>query len=99
MAMSKIGAVWQKKDNSGGYFIRLGQENKKKPQYDLTVELTVKDSSGKVVASKSSTDADGLFLTLIDPHARAEEKNDEKALQALSKVPHLRYEVLVGNDE
>lgn len=84
--MSQIGSVWTKKDGTG-HFIKLGNQNKNE-KYNLTVELTVRDSSGKVVSQIT----DG-FLTLIDPR----EKQGAN-LDALAKVPNLRYEVLVSNE-
>lgn len=84
--MSKVGAVWEKKDGSG-FFIKLGSENKKNPKYDLHVEIVVKDNEGNVVA----TQQDG-FLTLVDPR-----KSEKANLEALSKVPGLAFEILVSN--
>lgn len=48
--------------------IGLGQKNKKNPKYDLTVEITVKDATGKVVASQK----DG-WINLVNPRTQPDE--------------------------
>lgn len=91
--LKKIGAVWEAKDSTPEtpkYFLKLGQKNEKKPQYDLTVEVTVKDNNGKVVAQTT----DG-FLTLSDPRRSPVLDENQKA-----KLPQkLQFEVLVGDND
>jgi hypothetical protein len=82
---SKVGTVWEKKDGSG-FFIKLGNENKKNDKYDIHVELVVKDKEGNILA----TQKDG-FLTLSDP------RQSQFANEGLSKVPGLKFEILVAN--
>lgn len=43
-----IGKILLRKDGSG-QFLPLGENNEKRPEYNCTVELRVKDASGKVV--------------------------------------------------
>jgi hypothetical protein len=90
--LSKIGTVWEKKDKSG-FFIKLGNQNKKNSKYDLHVELLVKDSEGNVVSKQT----DG-FLTLVNPKLQAQQRGDEKALASLEQVPGLKYEILAANE-
>lgn len=68
---TKVGAVL-KSDKSKGVFIVLGNSNASNEKYRTTVELTVKDASGKVVKSISN----GL-LTVLDPRKRPGIKEEE----------------------
>ena len=85
---TRIGSVWQTKASTAEdpkFFLRLGQKNPKKPQYDLTVEVTVKDKDGNVVSKLT----DG-YLTLADPR---------KSQFASPNIPEkLHFDVLIGND-
>lgn len=60
----KIGAV-VKKNNGKGVVVVLGNPNSKKEEYRTTVELTLKDSKGNILAQSK----DG-FLTVFDPRKR-----------------------------
>lgn len=66
---AKIGSVFLTKDRSGAdrFSIGLGVKGKN-PDYDLSVELVVKDRSGKVVARQT----DG-FINLVDPRTQPDE--------------------------
>jgi len=93
--MHKIGALWTKKDNPEKFYIQLGNKGKN-AQYDLTVEITVKDATGAIVAQRSTAGEDGLFLALNDP--RTNEKISDSARSGLDKVPNLKFDVLLGSD-
>lgn len=85
---TKIGTVWNKKDDANSFFIRLNNEGTK-PEYNFTVELTVKDGNGKVVAQQT-----GGTLTLSDPRKSPFAKPEQ-----LAKVPNLQFDVLIPNKE
>lgn len=61
---TKIGTVMTKKGKSGKYVV-LGDENNKNEQYRTTVEIRVKDASGKVVAQTKNG-----YLQITDPRNR-----------------------------
>ena len=84
---TKIGTVWNKKDDKDSFFVRLGNEGTK-PEYNYSVEITVKDGNGKIVASQK----DGT-LTLSDPR-----KSPFAKPEALAKVPNLQFDVLVATE-
>ena len=65
----KIGSVIKstRKDGSDNYSIGLGSKGKN-PQYNLSVELIVRDSTGKIVARQT----DG-FINLNDPRTEGQE--------------------------
>ena len=89
--LTRIGQVWESKDSTKEnpkYFLKLGNNGNKDPKYDLTVEVTVKNAAGEVVAKTT----DG-FLTLSDPR-----KSPFANEAALAKVPNLAFEVLVAQD-
>jgi hypothetical protein len=86
--MNKIGTVWSKKEDPDKFFIKLGNTGKNE-QYNLTVELVVKNHQGEVVAKQT----DG-FLQLLDPR-KAPLANQE----ALSKVPNLQFDVVLAQDQ
>lgn len=87
--LTRVGSVWEAKTSTPEnpkYFMKLGQKNDKKPQFDVTVEVTVKDANGKVLSQ--STDG---FITLSDPR---------KSQFASPNIPEkLLFDVLVGNDD
>lgn len=60
----KVGAVL-KKEGKVGSFIVLGDSQNKNEKYRTTVEVTVKDSSGKVLAKTENG-----FLTVLNPRLR-----------------------------
>lgn len=93
--MHKIGQLWTKKDDPEKFYIQLGNKNKN-AQYDLTVEITVKNADGTVVAQRSTTGKDGLFLALSDPRNNPNASESSKA--GLDKVPNLKFDVLLGSD-
>lgn len=59
----KIGKVIRKK--AGGVCVVVGEPDNKNEQYKYSVEVTVKDSSGKKVANFTNG-----FLTVTDPRKR-----------------------------
>lgn len=61
---TKVGSILSKNGKPGS-FVVLGDENNKNEQYRTTVEIRVKDSSGKVLAQTKNG-----FLTLLDPRNR-----------------------------
>lgn len=65
----KLGSliVSKRQDGSDNISIGLGQKGKN-AQYNLTVELVVKDATGKVVARQT----DG-FINLTDPRTEADD--------------------------
>lgn len=87
--LTRIGSVWQTKASTSEdpkFFLRLGQQNPKKPQYDVSVEVIVKDANGVVI----QTMKDG-FLTLTDPR---------KSQYVSPNIPEkLHFDVLIGNEE
>lgn len=60
---TRVGQVLKGKD--GGSYITLGNDRNKDPQYNFSVEVTVRDSSGEVVAKQT----DG-YLNVFDPRSR-----------------------------
>jgi len=87
--------VENKKDKNGqeytSRYIGLGQQGSKNPDFDLTVELTVKDSKGKVIASQTNG-----FLSVVDPRTQPQEllsagliseEIAEKMQERVSKIP------------
>jgi len=85
---TKVGQVWAKKDDPEAFFVKLGQKGKN-ADYDLTVEITVKNAAGEIVAQQT----DG-FLNLSDP--RKSPFADEASL---SKVPGLRFDILLPQEQ
>lgn len=85
---TKLGTVWSKKEDPDAFFVKLGNKGKN-TQYDLTVEITVKDSEGKVVAQQT----DG-FLTLSDPR-----KSPNANAEQLAKVPNLQFDILLAQEQ
>lgn len=81
--LTKIGTVWSKKEDPDKFFIKLGEQGKNE-QYNLTVELVVKNAKGEVVGKQT----DG-FLQLLDPRKSPIANQD-----ALSKVPNLQFDVV-----
>jgi hypothetical protein len=61
----RVGTVMKSKQGEGSYVV-LGNPKAKDDRYRLSVELTVKDASGKVIA----TQTDG-FLSVFDPNEKA----------------------------
>lgn len=49
-ARVKLGAIHHQKANNKAFFLRLGEEGNKDPKYNYTVEVTVRNGSGEVVA-------------------------------------------------
>lgn len=76
--------VKQNKDGTVNTFIALGRKNKdvKYSKYDISVEVTVRDNTGKVISSQK----DG-FINLSDPRTLHKELlskgviNEEKAAE------------------
>lgn len=62
---TKVGAILSKQGGKSGSFVVLGDENNKNEQYRTTVEIRVKDASGKVVAQTKNG-----FLTILNPRNR-----------------------------
>jgi hypothetical protein len=93
--MHKIGQLWTKKDDDNKFYIKLGDKNKNS-DFDLTVEIIVKNSKGEIVAQRSTEGEDGLFLALNDP--RTKPNITPSALAGLEKVPNLKFDVLLGSD-
>lgn len=85
---TKLGTVWSKKEDPDSFFVKLGNKGKNE-QYDLTVEITVKDATGKVVAQQT----DG-FLTLSDPR-----KSPMANQEQLAKVPNLQFDILLAQEQ
>lgn len=86
----KIGSVNKKKDGTGSS-IKLGSPSKN-PKYAFTVEITVRDSQGNVVARKK----DGDYLTVRDPRER-----DGITEEQAAKIPDfvLKDVLVIINDE
>lgn len=57
---TRVGQVLKGKD--GGSYITLGNDRNKDPKYNYSVELTVRNSAGEVVAKQT----DG-YLSVFDP--------------------------------
>lgn len=45
----KLGSIWRQKQNPDKTFVRFGHTTARNPDYNYTVELVVKDNSGKEV--------------------------------------------------
>lgn len=88
MALKKLGTIWNRKDKTGK-FVRLGDDRNKDPKYNFSVEVTIKDGNGEVVASQT----DG-FLTVLDPRKSPKANQD-----ALAKVPDLVAELFISTDD
>ncbi len=61
---TKVGVVMKKKGKPGSYVL-LGDEKNPKEEYRTTVEIRVKDHTGKVVAQTKNG-----FLQITDPRNR-----------------------------
>lgn len=87
--LTRVGSVWEAKTSTPEnpkYFMKLGQSNPQKPQYDVTVEVTVKNAKGEVISQSK----DG-FITLSDPR---------KSQYAGPNIPEkLLFDVLVGSED
>lgn len=55
------------KDNQTRLSLALGSKNNRDPKYDFSVEITVKDSAGRVIAKQN----DG-FIDLVDPRTEGD---------------------------
>lgn len=64
-----VGQIWAKKDDSGKSYIRFGNNRNKDPKYNYTVEVVVKDASGKEVLR-----VENPFLNVSSPHPAAQER-------------------------
>lgn len=85
---AKIGAVWQSKDKEDQFYVALGQKSDN-PDYDFSVEVTVKDGNGKVVAQQTNG-----FLQLWDPRKSQYANHD-----ALSKIPNLQFDLTINKPD
>ena len=100
MALPKnlsIATVRNKLDKEGNVlstYIALGKKSKTPSQYDLTVEVVVKDAKGKVVARQT----DG-FLEVVNPRTLPDqllEKNiitEEQAEKMRARVANMPEEI------
>lgn len=78
--------------------IALGSSNNKNPAYDMTVELTVRDGKGNVLAQQKNG-----FLELVDPRKQPDELlkagviqesvAEEMRERAAKLSPKVKYEV------
>lgn len=86
----KIGTVQTKKDKSG-VTVAVGNPTAKNEKFRTTVEITVKDANGNVLAK-----AENGFLQVVDPR-----KNPNATEEQLAKIPAwVKNELyLVVNDE
>jgi hypothetical protein len=69
----KVGNVMKKRDGSG-VFITLGNSKAKNEKYRYSVELTVRDSTGKVVGTSRD-----CLLSISDPRSRPGITEEESA--------------------
>lgn len=84
---TKIGAIMEK---DGKTFVVLGNTRSTNKKYNFDVEITVKDSEGKVVAK-----AKNGFLSLKDPRANPNLKEGQ-----LEKIPvSIKRELILATDE
>ena len=87
--LTRIGSVWETKASTPEnpkYFLKMGQSNPAKPQYDITVEVTVKNAKGEVLSQSK----DG-YITLMDPR---------KSQYASPNLPEkLLFDVLIGSED
>lgn len=78
--------------------VGLGSKNKNNPQYDQTVEIIVRDNTGKIIAQQR----DG-FLEVVDPRKEPDEllaagliseEIAEKMKENVSKLPEkIKYQL------
>jgi hypothetical protein len=95
----------EKEDGTTSVFLALGKKNRDSnySKYDLTVELVVKDATGKVVARQT----DG-FVSLNDPRKQADELlakgiiNEQDAAKMKERTaklpPSIRYSMQVAKN-
>ena len=82
--MKKLGVVLK---GDKGPFVILGDSKNKNPQYNYTVELTVKNAEGETVTSLTNP-----LLTLWDPRKRPGITEEQ-----LGKInDKVRYDVMVS---
>jgi hypothetical protein len=100
----EIGSLIVSEDNNGNkrVSIGLGKKNRdaKYSKYDLSVEVVVRDHTGKVIAKQT----DG-FINLIDPRTRAddllkagiidEDKAADMRMQATKIPDKIKYQLQV----
>lgn len=99
----QIGSLLVTEDKNGNQRVSIGLGKKNKPEYskyDVSVELVVKDGSGKVIARQK----DG-FINLIDPRTQPDElfkagviseETAEKMREQASRTPDkIKYQLQV----
>lgn len=59
---TRIGQVLKSKDKPGQSYIVLGNKKNKDPKYNLSVEITVRNDAGEVIAKQT----DG-FVSVFEP--------------------------------
>jgi hypothetical protein len=85
----KVGTVQSKKDRSG-VTIAVGNANAKNEKYRTSVEITVKDANGNVLAQ-----VENGYLVVQDPR-----KRDGITEEQLAKIPDwIKSEVFVVVDD
>lgn len=100
----KFGTVYSEKSETGPrVYIGLGSKNRTKPEYNTTVEIIVKDSTGKVIHKQT----DG-FVNVEDPRKRAEEllslgkiteEQAEKMRENASRIPDkVKHELYLSGE-
>ena len=100
MANLKIGKLIQeqRKDGTKNTYLALGSTKNKDPRYNLSVEILVKDATGKVVAKQTNG-----FVNLSNPRTEPDEllragkiteEVAEKMKSYLPKLPEkIKYDV------
>jgi hypothetical protein len=86
----KVGTVQSKKDKSG-VTVAVGNPNAQNEKYRTTVEITVKDGNGNILAK-----AENGYLQVVDPRKR-EGITEEQLAKIPAWVKNELY--LVVNDE
>lgn len=77
----KIGTVQLKKDKSG-VTVKVGNPESKNEKYRTSVEITVRDAAGEVLA----TAVDG-YLVVQDPRKRVKENGEGLSEAELARIP------------
>jgi hypothetical protein len=95
----KLGSIHHQKANTKSFFLRLGEEGNTDPKYNYSVEVTVRDGTGAVVAK-----AVNPIVNLQSPEERAAflletKRIDSVAAQKIvdvAKKRNLKYEATLS---
>ncbi len=77
----RLGSVLKNKDGEGSY-IALGNTKAKEDKYNFSVELTVKDAAGNVVATQKNG-----YVSVFDPRTSRENVPEHVLFELSLRMP------------